>query len=990
MNLRIRLCLALLLLVFGLLFPQSRATAQSVTIPAGKVDQIVYVANAMHRLDLDDAQEKVALAIFVNKVYAANPNAHAGIIQRVLISAQERYDSRYKSTTPGGGPRFIILPFDSQTNMFNLLAATPGCPVASEMLSQSIGLAMRTGNRLGSSTDWLEMSNSLGRMRVNGGFEEHRGVALEDLHTLARSNVEAAKVVDTFFRPYFNARPQQTARQILDANPALRDSQNFIPIVAMIQPDGTLQTTLANSRNVMRSFYTNMEGIVTSNLNFLAQANLLQTNYAASFYDPNSVQQVAAIIQQAQAVAPTLQTGNAAAYITPFSLQPDPRQKEYKLAVASLRVAARVASVSGEFLDMVQSGIDLKPNKVVSGGFKMAAATLDLTSASLDLAAINGAFGKSTEAVTLEGVNKLSQQLGAVQVQINNRLDRIDANIAMLYTQMNDQFAAVNVQLQRIQSTLAEIQNAVYGLQSSVLNVQSSIDRLTQNIYLFEFQSGRETLKTYLSEADLYARNTLFLSQERYITLYSYMQLFAVNTCRTNASEIGPAVNSRLYDDYNIVTELAGSPNPEWNTNYILEFARVRFNQRQFPGDTVFTVIAPLVTPGSTVANPKSWEMSVAGMMRIAAHQPDLFALTTVNDTANNGAGFFGGRTVGRTLQNAVANVTLKSDGTRNSLFDNLLLHYARKVTELTNALIALENEGGTLAQQVTRIETQWASPNPSVPNGIALQNASKALDGAKLMLDSFLQFGLSRTLERSDLLKSLMFSDQKLPDGTFARNFYNAWVSGNNPRLTLSIWITERKRAITDLINNTLTEIETNTLKSGVRIGEPLASVDAMLLRMEAITMTRINGKVRPATGGFLPGDPITLTFRGTGRTFTVPVLLDAQGNFSIAVPDDSYLLLARGQKFLQKQFSLPLITTFGNIPSQNNNVIVDLPLLVGDASGDNVVDNRDLIILRNAWGSTPSSRNWNPLADLNNDNVVNQLDMNLLRANWGIRGDQ
>src|SRR5262249_16170346 len=151
---------------------------------------------------------------------------------------------------------------------------------------------------------------------------------------------------------------------------------------------------------------------------------------------------------------------------------------------------------------------------------------------------------------------------------------------------------------------------------------------------------------------------------------------------------------------------------------------------------------------------------------------------TTLNDTANNGAGFFGTRAVGRTLQQAVTNVTLQLDGTRSPLFANLLLHYTHKMTELTNALTALENEGGTLTEQVQRIITQWASPNPSVPNGIALQNASKSLNGAKLMLDSSIESGLSRTLERSDLLKSLLFSDQKLPDGTFAQNLYNAWTS--------------------------------------------------------------------------------------------------------------------------------------------------------------------------------------------------------------------
>src|SRR5262249_36051512 len=149
----------------------------------------------------------------------------------------------------------------------------------------------------------------------------------------------------------------------------------------------SLKTTLANARSAMRSFYTNMEGVVSSNLNYLHQANLLQTNYAASFYDPNTVQQIKDIVEQAKVNNPTLSTGNAAAYITPFSLPPDPRQKEYKLAVASLRVAARTASMTGEILNAVQAGTEGKVAKAVGDGFKAAAAGLDLTAAALDLAA---------------------------------------------------------------------------------------------------------------------------------------------------------------------------------------------------------------------------------------------------------------------------------------------------------------------------------------------------------------------------------------------------------------------------------------------------------------------------------------------------------------------------------------------------------------------------------------------------------------------------
>lgn len=49
------------------------------------------------------------------------------------------------------------------------------------------------------------------------------------------------------------------------------------------------------------------------------------------------------------------------------------------------------------------------------------------------------------------------------------------------------------------------------------------------------------------------------------------------------------------------------------------------------------------------------------------------------------------------------------------------------------------------------------------------------------------------------------------------------------------------------------------------------------------------------------------------------------------------------------------------------------------------NRVDGYDLISLEVAWGSTPLSAHWNPLADLNGDGIISQLDLNILIQNFG-----
>ena len=54
-------------------------------------------------------------------------------------------------------------------------------------------------------------------------------------------------------------------------------------------------------------------------------------------------------------------------------------------------------------------------------------------------------------------------------------------------------------------------------------------------------------------------------------------------------------------------------------------------------------------------------------------------------------------------------------------------------------------------------------------------------------------------------------------------------------------------------------------------------------------------------------------------------------------------------------------------------------------DINGDHVVNILDLTRVGIAFGSTPTSSNWNPGADLNRDNAVNILDLVTVAINFG-----
>jgi hypothetical protein len=57
----------------------------------------------------------------------------------------------------------------------------------------------------------------------------------------------------------------------------------------------------------------------------------------------------------------------------------------------------------------------------------------------------------------------------------------------------------------------------------------------------------------------------------------------------------------------------------------------------------------------------------------------------------------------------------------------------------------------------------------------------------------------------------------------------------------------------------------------------------------------------------------------------------------------------------------------------------------LVGDVNGDGIVNLKDIVAAIKAFGSTPTSPNWNPAADVNGDGVVDMKDVALIARNMG-----
>jgi hypothetical protein len=152
---------------------------------------------------------------------------------------------------------------------------------------------------------------------------------------------------------------------------------------------------------------------------------------------------------------------------------------------------------------------------------------------------------------------------------------------------------------------------------------------------------------------------------------------------------------------------------------------------------------------------------------------------------------------------------------------------------------------------------------------------------------------------------------------------------------------------------NNTLTEI---------------ASTGATLTITDVVVNGTLNGKV-------LAGKIPTVSLY-EGESLVTSVQADENGNFSLAAPAGSYIVVAGAEGFLKARGSATL--TRGATAS-----MPDVTLPAGDIDGNGVIDQFDALTIGMNYNlPTPAA------ADLNNDANINVLDLELLAFNYRMVG--
>jgi hypothetical protein len=140
-----------------------------------------------------------------------------------------------------------------------------------------------------------------------------------------------------------------------------------------------------------------------------------------------------------------------------------------------------------------------------------------------------------------------------------------------------------------------------------------------------------------------------------------------------------------------------------------------------------------------------------------------------------------------------------------------------------------------------------------------------------------------------------------------------------------------------------------------------------------------------------------ITVTAENVGsntETFTVEVFV----NGALAAPAQTVVALASGitaqlvfqwdtTTFALGDYTLSAVATLAADENPGNNTFTFGTVTVifpGDVNGDHIVNLADIAAGALAYGSNPSSANWNPFADMNGDGKVELRDIVLSAINF------
>ncbi len=430
-------------------------------------------------------------------------------------------------------------------------------------------------------------------------------------------------------------RTSDSARAILDIY-RLEPLRTYF--LANVQADGsvsfdraTIQQMVADASATVqqqtRLFASNLVSINTAEQTYLEQVKDFPLDYMGGGPlpppppppSPSALEQAITSAESAQSsLEGTLKdvksgvsgTLKWAAKLASWSNDPEFAKDIETFSNAASTLLSGVAAAAKSAIDDAKSVVDTL--HLGSTAFKVLGSAFfagGLVATALEVMKLFGDSGPTIDQQILAAVKALSEQVRQLRQDMDERFDRVDHKLNLIFDALMEQFDHINFQLGTISADVGLVKQALFA-------VQSELSRLDRNIYAYLNALGRRDLINEINGSLNYAAlvsqpmsfDHFFAAQNIF---YSWANNHALDPLEAGSPE-------RSYDDGHLASEMASLPLSS-NINYLSELARRRLG---------------VTLASEFLVNPNTWQIAAESYAELFEEWPELVAQLNTAEAA--------------------------------------------------------------------------------------------------------------------------------------------------------------------------------------------------------------------------------------------------------------------------------------------------------------------------------------------------------------------
>jgi len=423
--------------------------SQQVQATKRDVDRAAWSSNAVYHTATSRDPADTVMMVYAYNLFKQNPHMPANLALKDLNTYRENLTSIENEVVEG----YKVSSRTKNTvgSVLSLAAASkkPNVAAGAAMTKDFVNLGYEGLEALWHSGTQIEAQRQLLGLRANAD-KQVQGAA-SGIWDLAQSDPDVATASDAFFGAQFRANVGDSATNIFDKNPELKDHKAVQDIANAIKPDGSLTTKLDDLKTGMKTTTAELSGDIKENTAKLK-------DLTAQLNDEWQQQAAAARAQQDFEATRTAISSGAGAVQLISKL----------MALQDKQLASQFAAIGGAVVDVASAindyGHDSALLQQQFGDFGTFLGTAALANNLLGAAfSLTGAFSDASGgslqqmAAMREEIHQIHQEIQDMHAEMRTSFLHIDAKLDAAITLVSNGFNAVLTKLDNVQTDLVSI-----------------------------------------------------------------------------------------------------------------------------------------------------------------------------------------------------------------------------------------------------------------------------------------------------------------------------------------------------------------------------------------------------------------------------------------------------------------------------------------------------------------------------------------------------